>query len=82
MADIKIRFKQAFYSNDMYYNKGETYTLPADTPIPSRDIEILEGKSTYKPTPNPTPTPSNTKMRKTVAAATLQLQKENIAAKE
>ena len=78
MADIKIRFKQAFYSNDMYYNKGETYTIPADTPIPSRDIEILEGKRT----PNPTPTPSNTKMRKTVAAATLQLQKENIAAKE
>ena len=29
------------------YEKGETYEMPADTAIPSRDIEILGGESSY-----------------------------------
>ena len=82
MAEIKIRFKQAYYDGELYYEKGETYTLDASHPIPSRDVEILEGESTYQREAAPKPTPSITKMKKDVAAATRRIQEENIAAKE
>lgn len=78
MADmIKIEFRQAFYSGDFYYEKGEVYDLPADTPIPSRDITILDGKSTYIPGAKGKSAPRVTRMQKDVAADRISRQKEN-----
>lgn len=48
---ITVLFKQNYYpgygTGVGMYEKGEAYEIAADTPIPSRDIEILEGESTY-----------------------------------
>ena len=48
---ITVLFKQNFYpgygTGVGMYEKGETYEMPADTAIPSRDIEILVGESSY-----------------------------------
>ena len=76
-AMIKVEFRQAFYSGDRFYNKGETYDLPADTPIPSFDVKILEGKSTYNPTPKGKSAPRVTRMQKDVAAERISKQRQN-----
>jgi len=51
-AMITVHFKQNYYPGYgaavSMYEKGETYEMPADTPIPTRDVEILSGTSTYK----------------------------------
>jgi hypothetical protein len=81
VAMIKVEFRQAFYSGDKYYNKGETYDLPADTPIPSRDVVILEGKSTFKPGSKGKSAPRVTKMQKD-EAANLRRKQEAAVTKE
>jgi hypothetical protein len=50
-AMIKVKFHQNFWSNDDQYpmfEAGEIYDLPADYPIPTRDVEIIEGTQDIK----------------------------------
>ena len=75
MATIKVKFRQAFYDGEKFYEKGETYELPANFPIPTRDIEIVEGKSTYKKPSAKRVVPA-IKMKKDVATALRNVQAE------
>ena len=73
---VKVKFRQSFYDGEKFYNKGDTAEFPANKAIPTRDVEIIEGKSTYKK-PAPKVSVSATKTKKDVAAATRQIQAEN-----
>jgi len=79
MAEIKVRFKQSYYSGEQFFSKGDVHTFPADTPIPTRDIEILEGKSTYEKPLDQSAVPV-TKMNKDVAQAVRDVQTDKAAA--
>lgn len=74
---IKVEFRQAFYSGEKFYNKGETYDLPADTPIPLLDSKILEGQSTYNPGGKDKSATRVTRMQKDVAAERISKQRQN-----
>ena len=72
MSTVKVKFKQKAYLPDpnnlntslVYYPTDQLpegndgiYTFPADYPLPTTDIEIVEGTSTYKKPADKSPEP-------------------------
>jgi len=75
-AMVKVKFRQAYYDGEQYHEKGDIKEFPADTILPTIDIEFLEGKSTANKAKAASGI-SITKTKKDVAAATRQIQAEN-----
>ena len=73
---LKVEFRQSYYDGENFYDKGSVHEFPANTPLPTRDIKILEGKSTYRK-PEPKVTPGSTKTKKDVATALRNVQADN-----
>jgi len=76
MAMIKVKFRQSYHDGELFFEKGSTHEFPANKPLPTRDIDILKGKSTYKK-PGVRAKPSVTKTKKDVATAVRNVQQEN-----
>lgn len=73
MATVKVKFKQAAYlpdpnnpANTILYRSSDNlpegddglYEFPEDYPLPTRDIEVVEGTSTYVKPADTAPEPT------------------------